>query len=116
MTHKGYDGDLDPDSQEGIVERATPRLEKILAKTHDDPNPPSIAKPGYHFDKNGKERKDRGPNKEVSKPKAAQPTADPNKRKHLALVDKLYSRIEKRDALDTEIEQIKAEIADCLNT
>lgn len=42
--------------------------------------------------------------------KQAAPTSDPAKRKHLALVEKYYALLDKRDALDASLEQVRAEI------
>ena len=54
-----------------------------------------------------KQRSDKGKPKAV---KQAAPTADLNKRKHLALLEKYYALLDKRDALDASLEQVRAEI------
>ncbi len=66
---------------------------------------PSDAPPVAH--KPRKERSDKGKPKAV---KQAAPTSDPAKRKHLALVEKYYALLDKRDSLDASLEQVRAEI------
>lgn len=103
-----------PNEEREVDPEAAERVAKLLAKDGPDlidgqndaahkangANPsdaPAIAK---------KTRKQRKP-KAV---KQAAPTADLNKRKHLALVEKYYALLDKRDALDASLEQVRAEI------
>jgi|ERR1017187_3497707 hypothetical protein len=105
-----------PNEEREVDPEAAAKVAKLLAKEGPDlidGQDDAAPKPGYHIDCNGKLRKDRGPNKEVSKPKvvkAATPTADLNKRKHLALIDKLYGLKEKQAGLLLAIDQTHAEI------
>ena len=88
------------DGQEAIIDRATPRVDRILAEHHEGlpvPTPP----------RKRKQRSDKGKPKVV---KAAAPTADLNKRKHLALVEKLYALKEKQVGLQLAIDQTVGEI------
>ena len=100
------------DGQEAIIYRATPRLEKILGKPEAHGGSPMTLGEIVEAEKptrKRKQRSDKGKPKLIA-PKATQPTADPNKRKHLALVDKLYGLKEKRLAVQIAIDETVAEI------
>ena len=104
-----------PNEEREVDPEAAAKVAKLLAKDEDvdlidgqddAAHPQQIATSTPEI-RTRKQRSDKGKPKAVKK---AAPTADLNKRKHLALVEKYYALLDKRDALDASLEQVRAEI------